>query len=112
MTDLIQQQLASQEAIIERGLASFVEVGSALEVIRVQRLYRDSHGSFEDYCRSRWGLDARQAYRKIAASTTARTYKIRMGGSSAVTVTFNGHTGGRIFGGVMSSSIHIKEIVP
>ena len=51
-------------------------------------------------------------HRLSAASTTARTYRVRMGGSSAATITFNGHTSGRIFGGVMSSSIHIKEIVP
>ena len=51
-------------------------------------------------------------YRASTASTTARTYKVRGGGNAAGTTTFNGITGGRIFGGVMSSSIHIKEIVP
>jgi hypothetical protein len=48
--------LTECEAVIDRGLEAFVEVGGALLRIRDERLYRESHGTFEDYCRERWGL--------------------------------------------------------
>lgn len=48
---------------------------------------------------------------KMAAGTTsATTFKIRIGNTAAGTTTFNGLSGGRIFGGVMASSIIIQEI--
>ena len=46
-----------------------------------------------------------------SASTSARTYKVRMGGmASSGTLSFNGQSGARKFGGVASSSIIIMEI--
>ena len=39
--------LAECEAVIERGLATFVEVGRALLHIRDERLYRAAHRTFE-----------------------------------------------------------------
>lgn len=49
-----------------------------------------------------------------AGTTSSTTFKVRAGrdASAAGTVTFNGQSGGRIFGGVMASSITITEIVP
>lgn len=47
-----------------------------------------------------------------AASTTARTYRVRIGPTAAATVTFNGASAARIFGGVMASSITVTEIAP
>ena len=32
-------------------------VGSALRDIRDEGLYTETHDTFEDYCRDRWGLD-------------------------------------------------------
>jgi hypothetical protein len=46
----------------------------------------------------------------ISGSTSAQTFKIRVGGLSAGTFTFNGQTGARKFGGTILSSIHITEI--
>ena len=43
-------------------------VGSALAQIRRQRLYRDTHGAFEVYCRERWAMSRIQAHRLIGAS--------------------------------------------
>ena len=54
--------LAECERIIERGLATFLEVGTALLRIRDGRLYRETHGTFEDYCRERWGFSRRNGY--------------------------------------------------
>ena len=62
--------LAECEAVIERGLATFVEVGQALLRIRDERLYRD-HGTFEDYCRERWNLTRPRAYQLIDAAQVA-----------------------------------------
>ena len=45
-----------------------------------------------------------------AGTTSATTFKVRAGGTTGSTLTFNGHSGGRIFGGVMASSITIEEI--
>lgn len=60
--------LTQQEAIIERGLQTFYEVGIALLTIRDQRLYRQAHASFEDYCHERWGLSRPRAYQLIEAA--------------------------------------------
>ena len=59
------------EAIIERGLKTFIEVGTALLEIRDNRLYRDTHKTFEAYCRERWGWSHRHANRMIEASEVA-----------------------------------------
>jgi hypothetical protein len=45
------------EATAQDGLETFVEIGSALAEIRDRRLYRDSHASFDEYVRDRWGVD-------------------------------------------------------
>lgn len=56
------------EIAIEQGLQTFVEVGNALLEIRDSRLYRAHFGTFEDYCRGRWGIERRHAYRLIDAA--------------------------------------------
>ena len=61
--------LANHEATIERGLQSFVEVGTALLAVRDERLYRADYRTFEDYCHERWGWERRHAYRLIDAAT-------------------------------------------
>lgn len=71
MTDLA-TTLATHEAVIERGLNTFVEVGAALAAIRDGRLYRDTHGTFEDYCQERWSLTRRHVNRLVAASEVVR----------------------------------------
>ena len=38
-----------------------------------QRLYRDTHPTFEDYCRERWGMSRRYANRQIEAAGVAET---------------------------------------
>jgi hypothetical protein len=47
-----------------------------------------------------------------AGTTSATTFKVRIGGLFAGTTTFNGTAGGRLLGGVMASSITISELVP
>lgn len=69
MTGVVHQELASCEQVIERGLATFVDVGQALMRIRDSRLYRDRYPSFEAYCRDRWGMDRISAHRHIEAAS-------------------------------------------
>lgn len=61
-------QLQVLEAAIEKGLQTFVDVGTALLSIRDERLYRQDYGTFEDYCQERWGIVRRQADRLIQAA--------------------------------------------
>ena len=50
-------QLAQNESVIDAGLQKFVITCSALLEIRDTRLYRQSHGTFGDYCREKWGFE-------------------------------------------------------
>lgn len=59
------QSLTHHEGVIERGLETFMDVGRALLAIRAGRLYRAKHGTFEAYCRERWGMERAHAYRLI-----------------------------------------------
>ena len=63
------RELGCCETVIERGLGAFVEVGNALQVIRDKRLYRAEYGTFEAYCRERWGVSRPRAYQMVEASS-------------------------------------------
>ena len=61
--------LTECEDIIARGMATFVEVGQALLEIRDHRLYRKAgFGTFDLYCRKRWGWSRSYAHRHIQAA--------------------------------------------
>lgn len=61
------------EETIERGLATFVEVGRALIEIRDGRLYRETYGTFEDYCAQRWQFTTGRARQLVGAAEVAIT---------------------------------------
>lgn len=61
-------ELHHHEKTIEQGLKTFVDVGNALLAIRDKRLYRQSFGTFEDYCQDRWGMSRPRAYQLIEAA--------------------------------------------
>jgi hypothetical protein len=71
LTDCEAQELQACEAIIARGVNTFIEVGTALLAIRDQRLYRATHGTFEAYCRERWNVGHSHAQRMIDAARVA-----------------------------------------
>lgn len=62
--------LAEDEAVIERGLGTFVAVGTALTNIRLARKYRETHDSYEAYCLERWGLSQPYALQIEKAAET------------------------------------------
>ncbi len=59
------------EAIVDEGLRTFVEVGSALATIRDRKLYRATHGDFAGYAADRFGLSKSYAHRMIGAAAVA-----------------------------------------
>lgn len=61
-------ELQRHEQTIERGLTTFVDVGTALLAIRDGRLYRLVCTTFEEYCRKRWGFSRIHAHRLIEAA--------------------------------------------
>jgi hypothetical protein len=61
-------ELQQLESVIERGLQGFYEAGKALTAIRDGKLYKQAHGTFEDYCRERWNLGKSHAYELMGAS--------------------------------------------
>lgn len=61
-------RLAACESVIEKGLQTFYEVGSALAEIRDSKLYRMEHETFEQYCQDRWSISRPRAYQLITAS--------------------------------------------
>ncbi len=63
------------EQVIERGIATFVDVGAALNEIQAQRLYRQKHDSFESYLASRWNFKRAHAYRLISAYRVLETIR-------------------------------------
>jgi hypothetical protein len=65
-------RLVELEGKIKSGLQTFVEVGEALMEIRDSRLYRVEFGTFEEYCRVKWGMSRIQAHRLIGASEVTK----------------------------------------
>lgn len=68
MSQTEHEELRRNEEILERGLKTFFEFGSALMTIRDKRLYRATHKTFEQYCHDRWTIGRAYAYRLIGAA--------------------------------------------
>jgi hypothetical protein len=61
-------RLQELEQVIQQGLVTFVEVGTALAEIRDSRLYRWTHDTFAEYCDQRWGMTTRRARQVMDAA--------------------------------------------
>lgn len=72
LTELEQRRFAKLEDVIRRGQQTFVEVGNALAEIRDSRLYKETHSTFEAYCRERWGWTRQNTNRIISASKVVK----------------------------------------
>lgn len=66
-----EMKLEQCENVIKQGLGGFMLAGKALQAIRDEKLYRAKFTTFEDYCRKRWDLSDKYAYRLIDAYTVA-----------------------------------------
>lgn len=67
-----QKQLAESEIQIGKNLTAFTEVGSELQTIHDQQLYREKHKTWAEYCKQRWGFSHSYADRLIAAAKLAK----------------------------------------
>ena len=56
------------EKVIEKGKQGFIEVGTALLIIREEKLFKDTFCTFEEYCNERWGFTKTHANRFIASA--------------------------------------------
>lgn len=74
-TGEIVPSLAECEAVIERGLRTFVEVGEALIKIRDAKLFRQDFDTFETYCKERWGFDRTYASKLISAAQITKAVR-------------------------------------
>lgn len=89
LTQEEQQLLDQSEKTIKVGLGQFVDVGSALIVISDQKLYRVGFGKFEDYCRQRWNLGDKYAYRLINAAKCVTALKEKLTSQGVATFPSN-----------------------
>lgn len=62
-----QHRLAACEAIIDRGLTTFYDVGKALVTIRDERLYRAAYPTWQAYLDDRWSFSRQRAQQLMAA---------------------------------------------
>lgn len=65
--------LEELEQVIESGKLAYIAVGNALREIRDRKLYKESHKTFETYCRERWDLCRSSAYDYIKAANVGTT---------------------------------------
>lgn len=70
-----ESDLAEQELIIARNLPNCIAAGHALMAVQQRKLYRKC-GTFQSYCRERWGFTSQRGYQLIAAAKTATTVDI------------------------------------
>lgn len=68
-----QVQLNLCETIIEKGYNTFIEVGNALFDIRNNKLYREKHSTFEEYCKQKWQIKRQRAYELMDAASIVNT---------------------------------------
>jgi hypothetical protein len=72
LTQADTERLKELESVIERGTKTFIEVGYALAEIRDQRLYRQTHATFETYCAEQWGWTRQRSYQLMNAATVVK----------------------------------------
>jgi hypothetical protein len=65
-------RLQRHKTTIRKGLATFVEVGTALKDIRDAKLYRQSHDTFEAFCNAEFAMSRQHAYRFIEGAETVK----------------------------------------
>lgn len=68
-------ELRESESVVQRGLETYIEVGSALSAIRDGKGYRFTHGTFAEYVEQRWKMSIRTAYENITAAQVAQNVR-------------------------------------
>ncbi|WP_052672415.1 hypothetical protein [Aliterella atlantica] len=66
--ELSDDELSDRHRLELRVERVFYEAGTALRELRDRKLYRDTHRTFEDYCKNRFGYHRRHCYQLIDAA--------------------------------------------
>ncbi|HYW21188.1 MAG TPA: hypothetical protein VE956_18195 [Nodularia sp. (in: cyanobacteria)] len=66
--ELTQEEQSDRLHLERKVERAFFEAGKALTELRDRRLYRSTHGTFEEYCRDRFGYSRRQPYLLMEAA--------------------------------------------
>lgn len=68
LSDTEEKLLRGCEETIDSGFKSSFQVGSSLQTILDQELYREDYTNFDEYCLERWGMSGSHARRLIGAA--------------------------------------------
>lgn len=87
---------------------------SVIGTVVTTALFQDSTANAlaaaQDTCAQDYTFTVNFRHKMTAGTTSAATFKVRMGGDQVSTTTFNGKNGSRRLGGVLASSITITEV--
>lgn len=78
LCELEKRDLEQYEQVIRKGLNTFLAVGHALADIRDRRLYRETHTSFEKYCKDVWDLSKGYATQQIKGYQTVNLLESKL----------------------------------
>lgn len=67
------RRFAALEEKVAEHIGSFFEAAKALAEIRDSRFYRETHATFEAYCKDRWKMSRSRAYQLIASAEVVET---------------------------------------
>jgi hypothetical protein len=73
LTPQEKKRLKQLEAVIEKRIDAFVEVGEALIEICDKQLYREKYPTFKEYCKQEWDYSKSYAYRLISEAKVKRS---------------------------------------
>lgn len=109
MTRTITPKSATNILKIEVVVNGAVSSGNQVAVALFQDTTAGALAGSYEYKINTGGSNISFTHYMVAGTTSETTFRVRAGGTSG-TFTFNGYSGGRIFGGIMASSITITEI--
>jgi len=72
LNDHEKTRLQHCEAVISRGLSTFITTGAALAEIRASALYRATHATWGEYLREKWGMSRQRAHQIESATVVSR----------------------------------------
>jgi hypothetical protein len=70
------KKLALYKGIIDTGLTGFLQVGAAIMAIRDERLFLETHDTFDGWCQENYGWTSRRARQYIAAAETVQNLEV------------------------------------
>ena len=77
LTVIEKTELEELETIIKQSAGAFYRVGCALAKIRDSRLYRETHDTFEAYCKDMWEMGVRHVQRLMLSAKTIDNIETR-----------------------------------